>query len=80
MAGAAPVPGRDKALAGAGRVGLPEDRRALARLVPADDLARFAAALVRVTLDKGVADDLEQHGRGQARTSSRESRDRRVRA
>lgn len=70
----------DKALAGAGRVGLPEDRRALARLVPADDLARFAAALVRVTLDKGVADDLEQHGRGQARTSSRESRDRRVRA
>ncbi|KOX19004.1 endonuclease [Saccharothrix sp. NRRL B-16348] len=45
----------DKALAGARRVGLPDDRRALARLVPADDLARFAAALVRVTLDKRLA-------------------------
>ncbi|MEU4742272.1 endonuclease [Actinosynnema sp. NPDC023658] len=45
----------DKALAGARRVGLPDDRRALAGLVPADDLARLAAALVRVALDKHLA-------------------------
>ena len=48
----------DNALAGARRVGLPDDRRALARLVPAVDLARLAAALVRVTLDKRVAADV----------------------
>jgi hypothetical protein len=38
----------DRALAGARRVGLPDDGARLAQLVPADDLARFAAALVRV--------------------------------
>jgi hypothetical protein len=38
----------DRALAGARRVGLPDDGARLAELVPADDLARFAAALVRV--------------------------------
>jgi hypothetical protein len=38
----------DRALAGARRLGLPDDDARLAELVPADDLARFAAALVRV--------------------------------
>jgi len=38
----------DRARAGARRVGLPDDRDRLAELVPPDDLARFAAALVRV--------------------------------
>ncbi|WP_158848767.1 endonuclease [Saccharothrix deserti] len=57
----------DKALAGARRIGLPEDRRALARLVPAEDLARFAAALVRVTLDKRLAEAVEPAGAGSRR-------------
>ena len=39
----------DRARAGARRVGLPEDGGRLAELVPPDDLARFAAALVRVS-------------------------------
>jgi endonuclease III len=39
----------DRARAGARRVGLPEDGDRLAELVPPDDLARFAAALVRVS-------------------------------
>jgi hypothetical protein len=38
----------DRARSGAGRLGLPDDDR-LAELVEADDLARFAAALVRVS-------------------------------
>ena len=38
----------DRARAGARRVGLPEDGDGLAELVPSDELARFAAALVRV--------------------------------
>jgi thermostable 8-oxoguanine DNA glycosylase len=38
----------ERARAGARRVGLPDDGARLAELVPADDLARFAAALVRV--------------------------------
>jgi hypothetical protein len=38
----------DRARAGARRIGLPDDADRLAELVPADDLARFAAALVRV--------------------------------
>lgn len=38
----------ERARAGARRLGLPDDARALSRLVVADDLARFAAALVRV--------------------------------
>ena len=38
----------DRARAGARRVGLPDDGDRLAELVPPDDLARFAAALVRV--------------------------------
>jgi hypothetical protein len=39
----------DRARAGARRVGLPDDSRALARLVAGDDLARFAAGLVRIS-------------------------------
>jgi hypothetical protein len=38
----------DRARAGARRVGLPEDADRLAELVPSGELARFAAALVRV--------------------------------
>ena len=38
----------ERARAGARRVGLPDDGARLAELVPAHDLARFAAALVRV--------------------------------
>jgi hypothetical protein len=41
-----------KALTGARRVGLPDNPRALARLVSPDELAGLAAGLVRVTLDK----------------------------
>lgn len=44
----------DRALAGAERAGLPAETRELAGLVTGDDLARFAAALVRVAqLGKG---------------------------
>jgi hypothetical protein len=39
----------ERARAGAARVGLPDGDSALGRLVPADDLARFAAGLVRVS-------------------------------
>jgi hypothetical protein len=39
----------DRARDGARRLGLPDDAGALARLVAGDDLARFAAALVRVS-------------------------------
>ena len=39
----------DRARAGARRVGLPTEVDGLAALVPPDDLARFAAALVRVS-------------------------------
>ncbi|MET7303524.1 endonuclease [Embleya sp. NPDC005575] len=45
-----------KALDGAGRVGLPQSPEALAELVDGDDLARFAAGLVRVELDKRLVD------------------------
>jgi endonuclease III len=48
----------DRALDGAGRVGLPRDPGALAGLVPGDDLARLAAGLVRVTLLGKGADPL----------------------
>jgi hypothetical protein len=46
----------NKALSGAEKIGLPKDPKALAELVHGDDLARLAAALVRVTLEKGIAD------------------------
>jgi endonuclease III len=39
-----------RAVDGADRVGLPADAAELARLVPADELARFAAGLVRISL------------------------------
>ncbi|MFJ8745129.1 endonuclease [Embleya sp. NPDC127516] len=45
----------EKALAGATRVGLPETATALAELVDGDDLARFAAALVRIDLNRDLA-------------------------
>ncbi|MGH3622620.1 MAG: endonuclease [Sciscionella sp.] len=47
-----------KALDGARRIGLPTDKKTLADLVPGDDLARFAAALVRVALDKRLAEEV----------------------
>jgi hypothetical protein len=51
-----------KAIAGARRVGLPADAAALAELVPGDELARFAAALVRVGLDRALADEVRAAG------------------
>ncbi|RCW47325.1 hypothetical protein DFQ14_101675 [Halopolyspora algeriensis] len=45
-----------KALSGAEKVGLPTQPDKLAELVEADELGRFAAACVRVTLERGVAD------------------------
>ena len=47
-----------KALDGARRIGLPTDVDQLARLVPDHRLAELAAALVRVALDKKLADAL----------------------
>jgi len=44
-----------KALSGAQQLGLPTTSAELAELVAQQDLARFAAALVRVTLEKDVA-------------------------
>jgi hypothetical protein len=44
-----------KTLDGAERVGLPADAKKLAGLVDGSDLARFSAALVRVSLDKTLA-------------------------
>ena len=46
----------DRARAGASRVGLPEDTAQLAALVADDELARFAAALVRISLLPARAD------------------------
>jgi hypothetical protein len=45
-----------KALQGAEKLGLPKQPSALAKLVAGDDLAPLAAALVRVTLERGLAD------------------------
>jgi hypothetical protein len=47
-----------KALDGAAAVGLPRDPSALAELVPGDDLARLAAALVRVARDHTLAEEV----------------------
>jgi|SRR5699024_4740509 len=44
-----------KAADGAAKLGLPDNAAELAELVDDEDLARFAAALVRVTLEKDVA-------------------------
>ncbi len=48
----------DRALRGAERVGLPADPAALADLVDGEDLARFAAGLVRVSLLPAAEDPL----------------------
>jgi co-chaperonin GroES (HSP10) len=48
----------DRTLAGAQRVGLPREASSLARLVPASDLAAFAAGLVRISLLPARADPL----------------------
>lgn len=45
----------EKALDGARKVGLPTTREALAGLVPAEQVPRLAAALIRASLDKDVA-------------------------
>lgn len=47
-----------KALDGAVAVGLPRDPPALAELVPGDELARLAAALVRVARDHTLAEEV----------------------
>ncbi|MCZ7416418.1 MULTISPECIES: endonuclease [unclassified Streptomyces] len=45
---------------GAERLGLPQDPRRLAGLVADEDVARFAAALVRAALDASVVDDVRR--------------------
>lgn len=45
-----------KAISGAEKLGLPTTPDGLAELVDEDDLARLAAALVRVTLEKNIAE------------------------
>ncbi|MFE3739960.1 endonuclease [Streptomyces sp. NPDC059134] len=49
-----------KAAEGARRLGLPTSAGALAKLVPAPDLAVFAAALVRAALDTSVVEDVRK--------------------
>lgn len=51
-------------LKGAERLGLPQDPKRLAELVNAKDLARFAAALVRVARDKKLAETIKGGPRG----------------
>ncbi|HSK61680.1 MAG TPA: endonuclease [Actinomycetospora sp.] len=48
-----------KALAGAAKLGLPQDPRQLAGQVAGDDLARLAAALVRADRDGEVQQDVQ---------------------
>lgn len=48
----------ERALRGAGALGLPEEPDALAGLVPEPDLPGFAAALVEATLDKKLAEQV----------------------
>ncbi|MGW8375926.1 hypothetical protein [Streptomyces sp. ODS28] len=47
-----------KAQQGAQKLGLPTSERSLANLVPPEDTARFAAALVRAALHSEVVDDV----------------------
>jgi hypothetical protein len=49
-----------KVLDGAKRLGLPTDPEALARLAPGAELAPLAAALVRVALDRELAENVNQ--------------------
>ncbi|MEV6108899.1 endonuclease [Streptomyces sp. NPDC051940] len=51
----------DKVLQGAHALGLPEDPGRLAALVDQDDLAALAAGLVRVSLDRRMAESLRGH-------------------
>jgi endonuclease III len=60
----------DRARAGARRVDLPEDPEQLAALVPDDDLARFAAGLVRVSLLPQRVDPLHAEVAGGARSEA----------
>ncbi|WP_338601520.1 endonuclease [Saccharopolyspora sp. SCSIO 74807] len=48
-----------KALSGAEKAGLPKDAGRLAELVDAADYARFSAALVRITLEKGLLEEIK---------------------
>ena len=48
-----------KALSGAEKAGLPKDAGRLAALVDAADYARFSAALVRLTLEKGLLEEIK---------------------
>jgi hypothetical protein len=50
-----------RALAGAEKLGLPQDPATLAEQVTGDDLARLAAALVRADRDDDVRDGVEEH-------------------
>ncbi|MBC6465196.1 endonuclease [Actinomadura alba] len=50
----------DQTTKGADRLGLPKDPKRLADLVPEGDLARFAAALVRVARDRKLADSIRR--------------------
>ncbi|GAA4142912.1 endonuclease [Actinomadura keratinilytica] len=52
----------EQALKGAERLGLPKDPKRLADEVPEKDLARFAAALVRVARNKDLADSITKNG------------------
>ncbi|MET9319102.1 endonuclease [Streptomyces sp. NPDC003038] len=51
-----------RARQGADELGLPKTPERLAGLVPADDLPRLAAALIRVELSKGAVDELRETG------------------
>ncbi|WP_406067596.1 endonuclease [Streptomyces sp. NBC_01020] len=59
-----------KAVQGAERLGLPTTPRELAKLVSAQQLAVFAAALVRAALDTSVAEDVRERA-GSARGKSK---------
>jgi endonuclease III len=58
----------DRARAGARRVGLAESTKQLAGLVPDDDMARFAAGLVRISLLPQRVDPLRAPVTGAARS------------
>lgn len=59
-----------KAVQGAQRLGLPANPRELAKLVTPEQLAVFAAALVRAALDKSVVEDVRERSDRSAHKSS----------